>query len=267
MGWILFALSVLMVNYNVILWAQNADRDSIDLNGKERFVHVIVALCDNVNQGIVKVPKRIGNGQDPANNLYWGCAFGIKTFFQKHKDWKLIGEIKNPAENIHERLVFRHRNSLVYLVADAYDGATIRQAISAFLSYAAGQQKAQIALEQLQVKTGGETDLICYVGHNGLMDFTVDVLPKHADSRIRDVMIMACLSRDYFMEAMKKVGTRPLLWTTGLMCPEAYTLAAAIDSWIKNEPGEKIRERAAQVYNQYQKCGIKGARSLFVTGY
>ncbi len=257
MGLMLFAL--LMVNFFIKLSAQNANQ--------ERSVHVIVALCDYINQGIVKVPKRIGNGQDPANNLYWGCGFGVKTFFKKHKDWKLIGEIKNPAANIYERLVFQHMRAPVYLVADSYDGAAIRQAISDFLGYAAGEKKAQADVNQIQVKTGGNADLICYVGHNGLMDFTIDVLPKHADSKIRDVMIMACLSRNYFIEAIKRTGSRPLLWTTGLMCPEAYTLAEAIDSWIKNEPGERIRERAAQVYNQYQKCGIKGARNLFVTGY
>jgi len=80
-------------------------------------------------------------------------------------------------------------------------------------------------------------------------------------------MILACASKNYFSDAIKKTGANPLLWTTGLMCPEAYTLAAAIDSWLKNEPGEKIREKAAQTYNQYQKCGIKGARNLFASGY
>ena len=35
-----------------------------------RVVHVIVALCDNRYQGIVPVPERIGNGDDPRNNLY-----------------------------------------------------------------------------------------------------------------------------------------------------------------------------------------------------
>ncbi|MBS1655648.1 MAG: hypothetical protein JSU05_12430, partial [Bacteroidetes bacterium] len=38
-------------------------------------IHVFVALCDNKYQGIVPVPAKIGNGQDPANNLYWGCSF------------------------------------------------------------------------------------------------------------------------------------------------------------------------------------------------
>ncbi len=271
----LIIVAVLLLVCSVFLWCQDTDHgkksildlDPTELHRQERYIHVVVALCDNINQGIVKVPKRIGNGQDPANNLYWGCGLGIRTFFIKHKDWKLIRDIKNPADNVFERLVFRHVNSPVFLVADAYDGAAIRQTISDFLGYSAGHGKAHVVIDQMQVKTGGNANLICYVGHNGLMDFTIDVLPKKTDEETRDVMIMACLSRDYFFEAVKKAGARPLLWTTGLMCPEAYTLAAAIASWIRNEPGEKIRENAAQIYNQYQKCGIKGARNLFVTGY
>ena len=51
------------------------------------------------------------------------------------------------------------------------------------------------------------------------------------------------------------------------MAPEAYTLKAAIDGWILNESRKQIDERAAQAYNKYQKCGIKGARNLFATGF
>ncbi|HEX6730669.1 MAG TPA: hypothetical protein VF074_11680, partial [Pyrinomonadaceae bacterium] len=39
-------------------------------------IHVFVALADNVNQGIVPVPPSLGNGDNPATNLYWGAAFG-----------------------------------------------------------------------------------------------------------------------------------------------------------------------------------------------
>src|SRR5512143_1123153 len=56
-----------------------------------RVIHVVVALCDNVHQGIVPVPARIGNGDDPGNNLYWGAAFGVRTFFSKSTDWKMTG--------------------------------------------------------------------------------------------------------------------------------------------------------------------------------
>lgn len=50
---------------------------------KMKVVHVVVALCDNKYQGIVPVPAMIGNGQDPSNNLYWGAAYGVKTFMKK----------------------------------------------------------------------------------------------------------------------------------------------------------------------------------------
>ena len=62
-------------------------------------IHVFVALCDNRYQGIVPVPAKIGNGQDAATNLYWGAVYGIKTFFNKSSEWKLIEIKKNPAEN------------------------------------------------------------------------------------------------------------------------------------------------------------------------
>ena len=51
------------------------------------------------------------------------------------------------------------------------------------------------------------------------------------------------------------------------MAPEAYTIKWALDGWVLNETSAQIRERAAQAYNHYQKCGIKAARRLLVTGY
>ncbi len=51
------------------------------------------------------------------------------------------------------------------------------------------------------------------------------------------------------------------------MAPEAYTLKAIIDDWILKESPTKIKERSAQSYHKYQKCGIRGARNLFTTGF
>ena len=59
----------------------------------------------------------------------------------------------------------------------------------------------------------------------------------------------------------------PLLTTTNLMAPEAYTLKWAIDGWIRNETELQIRERAAKAYHHYQKCGLNAAKRLLVTGY
>jgi hypothetical protein len=84
-----------------------ASQSTRRISGK--LVHVLVALCDNQSQGIVPVPARIGNGDDPANNLYWGARFGVKTFFKRSVDWKLIEEARNPRAGILERLIFNKK--------------------------------------------------------------------------------------------------------------------------------------------------------------
>src|SRR5882757_8911186 len=91
-------------------------------------IHVFVALCDNVNQGIVPVSASLGNGDNPKTNLYWRAGFGVKTFFLRNKDWELVNETNNPAPSILERLMFRHKATNTMLVADAYRGREIAQA-------------------------------------------------------------------------------------------------------------------------------------------
>lgn len=77
--------------------------------GQTKTIHVFVSLCDNVNQGIVPVPKALGNGKDTKNNLYWGAAFGMKSYFKnKTTDWNLVNSIKTENPIILERLLFKH---------------------------------------------------------------------------------------------------------------------------------------------------------------
>jgi hypothetical protein len=240
-------------------------------------IHVFVALCDNVNQGIVPVSARLGNGEDPANNLYWGAAFGVKTFFSKSRDWKLLRSIANPQPAILERLVFRHAREQVFLVADAYRGSQIKQATIDFLEAASGSAGDALSVNAnatnsassapVNFHIGGSARLVAYVGHDGLMDFRLPHHPQKKDDEPRDAIILACASKNYFAPALKQTGATPLLWTTNLMAPEAYILERAIDGWIKKESGAQIRTRAAQVYHKYQHCGLKGAMNLFATGY
>ncbi|WAW09866.1 hypothetical protein NB640_11695 [Oxalobacter vibrioformis] len=42
-------------------------------------------------------------------------------------------------------------------------------------------------------------------------------------------------------------------------------LHALAGSWAEGASREAIRERVAKAYDRYQKCGMKGARSLFAT--
>jgi hypothetical protein len=238
-----------------------------------RTVHVFVALADNKNQGIVPVAAILGNGEDPQHNLYWGSAYGVKTFFSRSPDWRLVASYLKPRPEIMERCIFKHRTANVYLVADAYQGNKIRQAIVDFLEAAAGAEPESIPVktgeQSLVLKVRGAADLVAYAGHDGLMDFQLTALPqkKTPKSSNRQAIILACISKSYFSAPLRATGATPLVWTTGLMAPEAYTLKSAIDGWVLHESNDQIRERAAVAYDKYQKCGIKGARRLLVTGW
>jgi len=231
-------------------------------------IHVFVALCDNQYQGIVPVPKNLGNGKDTRQNLYWGAMYGVKSFFKyKASEWKLIETIKSDNSIILERILFKHTSKEVYLLADAYDGEHIKACTEDFLKASNHQNSLKISYNSKKLNFGGDANLVSYIGHDGLMDFNVNINYKESTSKKKDAIILACYSRDYFTPELKKANANPLLWTTHLMAPEAYTLQAAIAGWINNETGQQIDERASQAYNKYQKCGIKGARNLLTTGF
>jgi hypothetical protein len=99
------------------------------------------------------------------------------------------------------------------------------------------------------------------------MDFNLPAYPTQKDGKRRDAIILCCASKSYFSAPLRKSGADPILWTNGLMAPEAYVLKAALDGWIANESGEYIRSRAAEAYNSYQHCGLKAARGLFASGW
>ncbi len=231
-------------------------------------IHVFVALCDNEFQGIVPVPKKLGNGKDPKLNLYWGAMYGVKSLFKyKAKEWKLLKIIKSDNPLILERIVFKHTTKDVYMLADAYDGEHIKTCTENFLKASNNQNPEKLSINKTELNFGGNTNLVAYIGHDGLMDFNVNISYKKTTSIKKDVIILACYSRSFFSAELKKANANPLLWTTHLMAPEAYTLQAAIKGWINNETNKQVDERAAQAYNKYQKCGIKGARNLFTTGF
>jgi hypothetical protein len=236
-----------------------------------RTIHVFVALADNQHQGIVPVPAKLGNGSDPMHNLYWGAAAGVKTFFARSSDWKLLTCRPNPRAEILERCIFEHRQHETYLVADAYRGDAIRQAIIDFFDAAAGANPESLAVslasKPVTLDVRGAANLVAYVGHDGLMDFRLPASPKPRNEIHRDAIVLACASQQYFSEALRNAGAYPLLWTKGLMAPEAYTLKSALDGWIAHESGEQIRQRAAVSYDRYQKCGLRGAQKLFVSGW
>ena len=239
--------------------------DNFDKNTKT--IHVLVALCDNKYQGIVPVPEKIGNGQDPDQNLYWGAAYGIRTYFKKSKDWKLLKSEKKDSIRM-ERLIFQHTSKKnYYLVADAYDGQYIKNCTKDFFYSSSGQMKDVFSINNTRIGLYGNAKLVSYVGHDGLMDFQLSDSFKNKDGQVRDCIILACYSKRFFTPLLQETNANPLVWSSHLMAPEAYILHDALTGYLNNESGEQIRSRAALAYSKYQKCSVKAARNLLVTGW
>ncbi len=237
-----------------------------------RVVHVFVALADNEHQGIVPVSARLGNGEDLDNNLYWGAAYGIRTFFARDKQWSLISKVESvKPDTVLQRCVFRHKSLKLYLIADAYKGERIREAVTDFLATVAGRGEsvpnADLGFSGHESDSGIHVNMAAYIGHNGLMDFDIPVHGLHGDSTGLPTIILACVSKGYFKDHLMAIKADPVLWTTGLMAPEAYTLKAAVESWAAGRSRSEIRAQAAAAYHQYQHCGETAARRLLVTGY
>ncbi|MGC6431948.1 MAG: hypothetical protein ACON5F_12960 [Jejuia sp.] len=191
----------------------------------------------------------------------------MKSYFKRSKDWVLLSVTKNPKTHVLERVLFKHATKNTYLLADAYDDKYIKNTTIGFLEATAGRHEVIVQHESKNLKFGGSSNLLAYIGHDGLMEFDVKGQFNPINTNKRDAIILACVSKNYFKPYLEKTKANPLVWSTGLMSPEAYTLKWALDGWILNESDEEIRERAAKAYNHYQKCGIKGAKRLLVTGW
>lgn len=229
-------------------------------------IHVLVALADNEHQWIAPVPDSLGNGDKPQQNLYWGALYGLKTHFKKSEHWELLSS-SSVDEIILERLIFKHRQADVYLVADAYRGKEILQALKDFLSYSAGQEPLTLTRQDPPLPIQGDADLVTYIGHNGLMEpwlrLRINMMDLEPADTGKDAIVLACQSRNYFNKRLQAVNARGVLLTNANMAPEAYTLEAALEAWIVGGESAQIRENAAQAYSRYQKIGIKAARGLF----
>lgn len=242
------------------------DQDLAD--GKPIVIHVTVALCDNVNQGIIPVPSHLGHGQDPKSNLYWGALYGVRTHLSRTAGWQRL-QVAQPGGPILERCLFfqtlaRGDKAVpVTIVADAWDGAHIKDAITRYLEHCAGAvpESIEVASKHLSLEAGGASHVLAYIGHNGLMEFDVSSQPSK-DNLARGAIALACMSRLYFEELIPASHT--LLLTNGLMAPEAYTLDAAIRACVQGAESEQIVLAAATAYHKYQKCGMTAAKNLFV---
>ena len=211
-----------------------------------RAVQVFVALCDNDSQGIAPVNERIGDGDKPAANLYWGCSDGLASYFGRSSRWKLLKTERDVTPEILVRLHFRHVAEELTLTADAYRGTALRSCLRAF-------EKALVA---------DEYQVVAFLGHNGLMDFALDP-PARSAKKQPEAIVLCCKSEAYFRKRLEGLGARPILLTDQYMYPGAFLLHDALEAWRSGHGRTEIRAAAGRAYAKNQKIGVRSATGVF----
>lgn len=209
-------------------------------------VTVFVALCDNATQGIIPVPAKIGDGNKPDDNLYWGCTDGFSGCFRASKAWKLLRKEVPQDKRIFERQVYLHVSGNIELTAEAWRGSEIKACLTAF----------ELAL------VSGNHDLCAYIGHNVLMDGEV-APPAAKASKPCDAIVLCCVSESYFKTRLVAIGARPVLLTTQLMYPGSFLLRDSLPLWANDRPLAEVRQAAAAAYARNQKISKKAAAGVF----
>lgn len=241
--------------------------------GRPLVAHALIALADNDSQGIVPVPKRLGDGTDPSSNLYWGARYGVKSFLSKSAGWKVERFAGTHGEHVLERIVLSKSldsETKVYLIADAWDGNHMRGALETFSRFASGHDAERVQVisgdRRVELEAGGAAHVVAYLGHNGLMELSIPDSPaERPNSPARSVIILACISNSYFPAVLKNSGAHLLLTTRGLMAPEAYTFDAALTAWFGGQNAREVKRAAGAAYCKYQNCSAKAGDRLFAT--
>ncbi|BCU79013.1 hypothetical protein [Luteolibacter sp. LG18] len=214
--------------------------------GAPKRVAVFVALCDNASQGIQPVAAKIGDGNKPDDNLYWGCSESLPSCLKASGAWKRVKKEAPDDPRILERRVFTDAAGTMTVTVEGWRGSEIGACLTAF----------ETAL------VSGEHDLCAFIGHNVLMDKEIAPPAKSAAKPV-DAVVLCCRSEPYFKKRLTDLGAKPVLLTTQLMYPGGFLLRDSLPLWAKGKSPADLRAAAAGAYARNQQISVKAALGVF----
>ncbi|MCP3142773.1 hypothetical protein [Pyxidicoccus xibeiensis] len=216
-------------------------------------VEVFVPLCDNALIACGREPA--GNPRSLETNLYWGAMYGAERFLSRAPGFKVRSRQDGAADSAVLRELVLERTAApgerpVRLLLHAYAGDRIDTALEDFLRAAAGASQA---------------DLVVWAGHDRLMDRPPPRVESPAGATPRPVVVLACMSEQFFGPVLKSLGARPVALTRTLMAPEAYLLEALATTVARHGPTEatELRTALVEAYARYQRISRRSASSVF----
>jgi hypothetical protein len=235
--------------------------------GRPLVTTVHVALCDNDSQGIVPVKNpKICDGEKPGSNLYWSTSGGLKAVLAK-EGWSRVLTEERPDDDLAVRAAWRKRFKPggrlrqlgvlepfdVVVVGLAYRGARIREAMMDTLRAVGHDDVHTLVLEDgTQVRHGGASHLVGYIGHNYFLDVvdTTELLDAaQGDSTLeKGVFALSCLGDVTIRPAIQRPNTHVLVLNKGLTYPGAWTVHGIVRAVAAGKDGAGIHRSAAKAF-------------------
>ncbi len=231
--------------------------------GKPLVVEVHVPLCDNdlIRCGNAK----LGDGDNPATNLYWATTPGFGYWFRrKGSGWTEVSvEKENTGDaDVLEKRTYRRtiatpaawrkrgapkRYELVVVIR-AWRGSAIDRALAAYAADISGK--------------GTDAQLVAFVGHNRLMDIDEFAWPAPG-SDVKGTIAIACATAPYMKDTVSAATRVPLLMTSGLLFANAAPLEASVLAFARGGGYAAIRRDAATAYAGVQKRPVARVQGTF----
>ena len=150
---------------------------------------------------------------------------------------------------------------------DAYRGDRMKVCLEDYFNSLAENKTEILTIDSTKIPIYGNADLIGFNGHNGLMDTEISYEITKQNIRQKDALSISCQSKYYFNERYQEINAYPLVVTTNNLYPGGFIVEGIIEKWAIQKSDELIRQEAGNAYHRVKKCGIKGARRLFQTGW
>jgi len=240
------------------------DRVVDDLaHGRSLLVEVHVPLCDNTI--IACGNAKLGDGDNPATNLYWSTTPGFgKWFARAGSSWtRVADETKDTGDqDVLEKHTYRRtmttpvawrkrgvaKRFTLEVTIRAWRGSAIDRALATYAADISG--------------TGTSAQLVAFVGHNRLMDVDEFKWPEPG-SEVKGVIAIACDTAPYMKKQVSAATRVPLLMTSDLLFANAAPLEAAVLAFARGGGYAQIRTDAATAYAGVQKRPVARVLGAF----
>ncbi len=237
------------------------DRVVRDLEaGKPLTVSVHVPLCES---SIIPCGNaKLGDGDNPETNLYWSTTPGFGRWFaRKGGGWKRTRATNDTGDpdvlllHTYERTI---TTPATWQKRGAPKRATIEIVIRAWRGTAIDRALAAYAAEL----SGGEAQIVAWVGHNRLMDVDAYAWPAPSSTTTGAIAI-ACHTAAYMEKPVPAATRVPLLMTRDFLFANAAPLEAAVLAFASGGGYAKIRLDAATAYAGVRKREVKHVAGAF----